>query len=181
MSPGNLEDTDNIVGDALIGSANTHLMRRSGRPSLGGADAEAKARLVAGVEKGRVIRFGVRCRGGPLAGIHQLSQCRATAREARAYRADRYADDCSDIGIGHAFESDEQDDLALLDQQLAQRAFQVAQLKRCFGVARRRMVVVELVDRMADAAARHRPAHVIDMLVMHQGKEPASQIGARLP
>jgi hypothetical protein len=30
MSPGDLEDTDNILGDALIGSDNTHLMRRSG-------------------------------------------------------------------------------------------------------------------------------------------------------
>jgi hypothetical protein len=45
---------------------------------------------------------------------HQAAQLVASARQARAHRADRHLEDRRDLVIGHAFEADEQDHLALL-------------------------------------------------------------------
>src|SRR4051794_24429363 len=84
---------------------------------------------------------GVSGRGGPLLDIHQFSQFRTAAREARAHRSDRYAERFSSLLIGQIFQGDEQDDLSVPDRQLGHGSVQVAQLKRGRCVVHRSEIV----------------------------------------
>ena len=78
------------------------------------------------------MRCGPLCtsNSGIILQIHQLSQHVAATRQPGSDSTDRDAEDRGDLFVTHAFETDEQDHLALFIWQTSHRPFKVAQLQR---------------------------------------------------
>src|SRR5580693_2463351 len=96
---------------------------------------------------------------------HQTAQRIAAPRQARADRSDRNADYLRCSLVAHAFQTDEQNDHALLLRQFGERAVKVAQFEALAlvgGAAQRRLGLAHF-DRGALAYAA---ANLVDMLVM---------------
>jgi hypothetical protein len=105
------------------------------------------------------------------------AQRAAAAREPRHDGADRHALDPRRLGIAQPLEAHQQQRLALLARHLGERPHEIAHfeprlllgpgggLTRRHGLGRRRRAA----------------AHVVDMDVVQNGKEPSAQIAARLP
>src|SRR6185437_1495098 len=69
-----------------------------------------------------------------------ITQLIAPARQTRADRSDRHAEDCRDLIVAHAFKPNEQDGLALLWRKLVDGSSEVAQLKHGMCAVERRPV-----------------------------------------
>ena len=112
--------------------------------------------------------------------IHQTTQRVAAAGQARAHSTDRDAQDLCGCLVRHAFETDEQDDFALVAGETGECALEFAQLARGRRIRRgneRRRHLLD-VDRCFFA---HRAPDHVDVLIVHDGEKPGPDVGTCLP
>src|SRR5579883_619015 len=111
---------------------------------------------------------------------HELAQHLPAARQARAYGADGNVEHRGDLLVPHAFQSDQEENRALLLRQLGDGAFEIAELEPLALVRRRsqRRLAVGEADSRTFA---YRAAHMIDVLVVEDGEKPSAEIRPALP
>ena len=93
---------------------------------------------------------------------HEPAERLSSAREPRHHRADGYAERRRRFLVTHAFEPDEQDRLAVVVRQHAQRAFQIPDVQAFFLGRLRRQLVLHRIERHRHArgAAARDPVDV---------------------
>jgi hypothetical protein len=141
---------------------------RFGRPSLG---------RVAGPPR----RPGVAIRGSLLRqAVSQPAQRLAGAREARTDGPNRDLENHRDLLVPHPLQSDQQDHRPLGIGQLADCAFEIAQLEPAALV--RRMREERLSFTQPDRCSfPHLSADMINVLIMKYGEQPCPQIRTLFP
>src|SRR5271169_2796693 len=172
-----LPDIAQALPSRTIGDAHPRRAWRSGcRRRLGSLASRNGPRLRRhGVFAGRAAR-GLRLLLSP----HQAAERFPAARQARAYRADRHAENLRRVFVGHAFQTDQQDDLTLLVRKAGECAIELTQLPRGRGIRRGHERGRYLLDVDRRRFTRL-PPHRIDILIVHDGEKPGADVGARLP
>src|SRR5205807_7277482 len=122
------------------------------------------------------------CRPGLLLreAVSQSAQRLAGAREPRTNGPNRHVEDHSDLLVAHPLQSDQQDHRALGIRQLANCAFEIAQLEPPPLVGRmgeQRLSFIQ-PDRCSFADLS---AYMINVLVVKYGEEPSPQIRTLFP
>src|SRR5215469_6484976 len=108
------------------------------------------------------------------------TQVFSTTGDSRTDRADRGIYERCGLLVRHALQPDEQNHRALLLWQLDDCALQVAKFEPYGLIGRDRQTGMRMSQFQAGAVPRISP-RAADMLVMHDGEEPGSKIGARFP
>ena len=111
---------------------------------------------------------------------HQPAQRVPPARQARAHCSNRNPEDLRRLLVGHSLKTHEQDQFALFFREKAKRMLKLVQLPRSRGIRRGDERRRHLFDANCRAFATG-SAHDIDVLIVHQGKEPGADVSSGLP
>jgi hypothetical protein len=116
----------------------------------------------------------------PFLDVHQIAQRFAPAGKARADCSNWHLENRRSLVVAYAFEPDEQNDVALLLGQLPKRMLQLAQLTRSRRISCRNEGL-RTSFQIDGCTLPYGMSDLVNVLIVHNGKEPRAQIGAGLP